>query len=180
MNKIARKIVFLFSIIAVFLLFVIPASQISKELYFVNFVGLNSSMKSNRFLESMSAQLPIDNALLFVDEADHFGYVFFEKLEYFRATYVLVIFNSGKKTEQRGALTKWSCFPWKRLTARDGAIYFGDEVYPHFVWVPINGLGYRHSKIKQVSMVPITELQTICSQTQTNAVKWIQTGEHDM
>jgi len=166
--------------LACVLCFVIPVCifgvQRCMELYFVYVVGLHEATTRYKFLDSTVAQLPIDYALLFVDDVGRYGYVYFDKLEYYRARYVFIIYDMGVKTEQKGKLTKWTYYPWRCRTMRDSAIFDKNEKLPHFTWIPFNALGFRKPKIVQVGMVPLANVQN--TSFETNRVEWIQTGSH--
>lgn len=160
------------SILLFILLVIVPVFQKFKELYYVNVIGLNEKAVRNKHLDSTTVQLPVGYALLFVDDASQYGYVYFDEIKYDKASYVLVIYKNGVKTEQNGNLTRWSCIPWKRLTIKDGSIFDGNEKFPHFSWTPHNGLGFSKSKILKVSLVPLAKARVL--NYQTNNVDWLQ------
>ena len=176
MHENKKKKFYLASVLLITLaVLAIPVLRKCQQLYFVRFVGIGNALKDAYVLEPNSTRLPIGQALCFIDHNDHFGYVYFTCIEYWRAEYVLKVFHGDKTSENKGGLTWWRPFPW--MDAKTLIFDGHEKQYPHFTWTPHNMLFFRYPKIKSVCVLP---LATVTNDTfDVNTVTWLKTKENN-
>jgi len=111
------------------------------------------------YVGSTGACIPLGTALVFVDADNLAGYIYFEKIFYNQAHYVVKSFSHQNETIKRGVLTTWKKWPWSRSSPYLEAVYIGSEDYPHFSWTPpFCFLHFDRSKIVKVNLMPLEKV----------------------
>ena len=168
--------VFLFACI---LVIVYPVYMMSKEYYYVHYVGLHKTVDYKLEDGVTSAYIPDNFALVFIDTNQDKGYIYLKNRKYGSADYSFALYKKGQKIEQKGTFVHWKYFPWQKARPNDKAIFVGGSVDepPYFFWHPTGLISFCFGKMDRVSLVPLVALDD--KVFATFDFHWVKVGSPD-